>query len=163
MTTSRTTTGTITQARYVAAKIAADLKRVQRLVGRGVPTDGDIAKYEEEATILLRYGYLGAVTYGFMRNEKWVFAVQYTASDSALLADHDPGLVFPPVNVDNAVFFSFLSYSDKWQQLSLEQQQECEEKLPFKRVPGDSPGGGWVNDSSYRSGSIQVRRHSLER
>ena len=38
-------TGTTTHARYVAAKIANDLKRIQRLVGRGIPTDMEISNY----------------------------------------------------------------------------------------------------------------------
>ena len=163
MSYTTTATATITHARYVAAKIAADLKRVQRLVGRGIPTDGEISDYEREATLLLRDGYLGTVTYGFKRNNVWILAVRYVASGSELLPDNDPGHVFPPVDVDNAIFSSFLSYSDKWQQLSSREQQEYEENLPFKRAAGPSPKGKWTDDSSYRSDKIQVRRCSLER
>ena len=164
MSYTTTATATITHARYVAAKIAADLKRIQRLVGRGVPTDREIADYEEEATVLLRDGYLGTVTYGFKKNGAWILAVQYTAFYSDLHgADHDPGNV-PVGSVDGAVFSSFLSYSQKWQEKSREEREAYKrDMLPFVRTPGYSPEGEWTEDSSYRSGGIEVVRRSLER
>ena len=157
-------TATITHARHIAAKIAADLKRVQRLVGRGEPTDQEIADYKEEATILLCDGYLGTVTYGFKKNRAWILAMQYTASYSDLRSvDHDPGNV-PVGNVDGAVFSSFLSYSQTWQKKSREKKEAYKrDMLPFVRTPGYSPEGEWTEDSSYRSGGIEVVRRSLDR
>ena len=165
MSYTTTATATITHARYVAAKIAADLKRIQRLVGRGVPTDREIADYEEEATVLLRDGYLGTVTYGFKKNEAWILAVQYTASYSGLHGtDCDPGKV-PVGSVDGAVFSSFLSYSQEWKKKSREERDAYKRNmLPFFRVPGESPEGDeWTDDSSYQSGEIEVIRRSLGR
>ena len=159
---SYTATATITHARYVAAKIAADLKRVQRLVGRGIPTDRDIADYEEEATILLRDGYLGTVTYGFKENEAWTLAVQYTAVNSELLSDNNPGGLLIDPGSARGFFSSFLSYSNKWGDMSPEDMQEYVENLPVKRSEGYSPRGTWTDDNhSYQSGGIQVRRCSL--
>ena len=163
MSYTTTATDTITHARYVAAKIAADLKRVQRLVGRGIPTDSAIAAYEEEATILLWDGYLGAVTYGFKENEVWTLAVQYTAVNFGLLPDKNPGRLH--INSGNArgTFFSVLSYSDKWWNMPLADRQKYENSLPVKRSEGSSPDGNWPldDDNSYRSGEIQVCRRSL--
>jgi hypothetical protein len=48
---------TVTHARHMAAKVATDLKRMQRFYGK--PSDESIADYETEATEMLRAGYLG--------------------------------------------------------------------------------------------------------
>ena len=50
---------TVTHARHMAAKVATDLKRMQRLYGS--PSDASIANYEAEVIELLKAGYLGTV------------------------------------------------------------------------------------------------------
>ena len=62
-TLTETTAFTRTHAIHIAAKIATDLKRMQRLYG--FPSDSEIHRYELEAVELLKEGYLGTVTYGF--------------------------------------------------------------------------------------------------
>ena len=59
-TLSETTTFTVTHARHMAAKVATDLKRLQRFYGQ--PSNSDIADYEIEVIALLKGGYLGTVT-----------------------------------------------------------------------------------------------------
>ena len=56
-TISESTSFTITHARHMAAKVATDLKRMQRLYG--LPGDAAIAQYESEVIALLKAGYLG--------------------------------------------------------------------------------------------------------
>ena len=63
------TTFTLTNAKYLAAKIATDLKRMQRFYGK--PTDQQIEDYENEAISLLNDGYLDTITYGFKKDDKW--------------------------------------------------------------------------------------------
>ena len=63
-------TFTVTHARHMAAKVATDLKRMQRFYGK--PSDENIADYESEATEMLRAGYLDTGTYGFRRDGKWI-------------------------------------------------------------------------------------------
>ena len=46
---------TVTHARHMAAKVATDLKRMQRLYGK--PGDASIADYEAEITEFLKEGY----------------------------------------------------------------------------------------------------------
>ena len=58
---TRTGTETKTYARHIAAKMATDLKRLQRLMECEEPSDQDIADYQQEAIALLRRGYLGEV------------------------------------------------------------------------------------------------------
>ena len=55
----RQPTFTVTHARHMAAKVATDLKRMQRLYGS--PSDASIASYEAELIELMKAGYLGAV------------------------------------------------------------------------------------------------------
>ncbi len=62
---SASTTFTITHARHITAKVATDLKRVQRFYGK--PTNAQIADYEQELTELLKGGYVDWVAYGFQR------------------------------------------------------------------------------------------------
>src|SRR5262245_46466641 len=52
---------TVTHARHIAAKVATDLKRMQRLYG--IPGDAGIAEYEAEIIQFLKAGYLGTVWY----------------------------------------------------------------------------------------------------
>ena len=65
-----TLTFTRTHAKHLAAKVATDLKRMQRFYDR--PSDREIADYETEAIEFLKEGYLGTVTYGFRRNSNWI-------------------------------------------------------------------------------------------
>lgn len=102
-----TVTFTLTHAIHIAAKVAADLKRLQRLYG--APSDVDIANYETEIVALLKAGYLGAVTYGYRRNGNWVEpTLRYTARDlvGAAANDDDPGRVRPGADVTGASFYS---------------------------------------------------------
>ena len=79
-TISETETFTVTHARHMAAKVATDLKRMQRLYGS--PSDASIAQYEAEVIEFLKDGYLGTVSYGFRRNGKWIEpTLRYTARD----------------------------------------------------------------------------------
>nr|WP_246886778.1 hypothetical protein [Pseudomonas chlororaphis] len=54
----------------MAAKVATDLKRMQRFYG--YPSDTWIEEYEAELVVLLKAGYLGEVTYGFKRGDDWI-------------------------------------------------------------------------------------------
>src|SRR6478752_2501033 len=94
LTYSNTQTFTLTHAKYLASKVATDLKRLQRLYG--FPSDSIIESYETELTELLKGGYLDTVTYGFKRNNNWIeptlrYTSQEISSGSGL--DDDPGKV----------------------------------------------------------------------
>ena len=123
-TASETRSFTVTHARHMAAKVATDLKRMQRLYGS--PGDGAIADYELEATTLLKAGYLKTVTYGYKRDGKWIQpTVRYTARDLAGSSanDDDPGKVSPGANVEGASFYSYLTYNNAWYALTETQRE----------------------------------------
>ncbi len=65
-TTTTTSSFTITHARYIASKVATDLKRFQRFYG--APNDTVIDQYEGELAGLLKYDAVEYVVYGFQRN-----------------------------------------------------------------------------------------------
>lgn len=161
-----TTTFTVTHARHMAAKVAADLKRIQRFYG-GVPTDKAIADYEAELTELIKAGYLGEVTYGFKRGENWIEPMlRYTAADlvgSSLSNDDDPGKVRPGADTSGAIFYSYLVHSAAWHQLSLAERAIIESQLPIQRSGAPTPeiSGYLQRDLCYSAGGRALNRSSL--
>ena len=161
---TESSTFTVTHARHMAAKVATDLKRMQRFYG--VPSDTRIAQFEAEATELIKAGYLGTVTYGFQRNGNWIEpTLRYTARDlaGASANDDDPGRIRPSADVSGAVFKSYLTYSLAWNQLTLAQQEAFEATLPFSRNGVSEPGitGYLANDRTYSSGGRALERATV--
>lgn len=162
-TLSETTTFTRTHAKHIAAKVATDLKRIQRFYGE--PNDADIADYETEIIELLKASYLNTVTYGFRRNGTFVEpTLRYKASDLAVgLTDDDPGRIRPGANVDGASFYSYLTYTTAWNNLSQSDKDSFKSRLPFQRSGASEPAmDGYLNeDRSYSSGGRTLYRASL--
>lgn len=163
-TISETETFTVTHARHMAAKVATDLKRMQRLYG--YPEDADIAKYETEVTEFLKEGYLGTVSYGFKRNGEWIEpTLRYTARDlsGATANDDDPGKVRPGADISEATFYSFLTYGNGWYCASDADKAAFEKRLPFQRTTASEPGvnGYLTDDRTYSSGGRALNRASV--
>ena len=59
---------TIVHARYIASKVATDLRRFQRFYT--APSDALIANYEAELVALLKHDVVESVIYGFKRDGK---------------------------------------------------------------------------------------------
>lgn len=156
-------TFTVTNARHMAAKVATDLKRIQRFYGK--PDDSEIAKYEEEVTLLIRAGYLGEIAYGFKRDGRWIEpTIRYESRDPGdAQRDDDPGRIKPGANIAGASFASFLSYSPAWQRAAPAVKEAFARSLPFQRVSGEEPGitGYLSNDLTYSSGGRQLVRSSV--
>jgi Bacterial HORMA domain family 1 len=165
MTTTYTTSETFTRsnARYVASKVAADLRLLQRFYGR--PTDIEIDAYTGELVELLLGGYVERVTYGFKRNGAWVVALRYEARlDGTLVADDRAGKVIPGINIKGANFYSYLVHSSTWALLDAAERARIEARLPVQRAGADEPSssnGSWVQDRSYSAGGSGVRRGSF--
>jgi hypothetical protein len=161
---TESSTFTVTHARHMAAKVATDLKRIQRYYG--APSDTDIAAYETEAIELLKAGYLGTVNYGFKRDGQWIEpTLRYTARDLAggTANDDDPGKLKASADVSGASFYSYLTYSAAWDALSATEKDQFKKRMPFYRGGAAEPGvnGYLVDDRTYSSGGRALNRASV--
>ncbi len=163
-TLTETATFTVTHSRHMAAKVATDLKRLQRFYNK--PLDAAIAAYETEVIELLKAGYLGTVTYGFRLDGKWIEpTLRYTARDLAggSANDDDPGKIRASANVAGASFYSYLTYSAAWNQLSDTEKDAFNKRMPFCRGSAPEPGvdGYLTDDRTYSSGGRALNRASV--
>lgn len=141
------------------------MKRLQRLYG--MPSDSSINDFEAEITELLKAGYLQEVTYGFKRNGQWIEpTLRYTAQELANNSanDDDPGRIRPGADIVGASFYSFLTYSQAWHNLSTSEQQNVKSKLPFQRGFANEPSinGYLSNDRTYSSGGRALNRFTVK-
>jgi len=163
-TVTDTTTFTRTHARHIAAKVATDLKRMQRFYGQ--PSNNWIADFELEVVEFLKEGLLDTVTYGFQLNGNWIEpTLFYTARDLAgkPADDDDPGRIRPGAEISDASFYSYLTYSAAWNTLTGAEQEDFSRRLPFQRTGAPKPGvSGYVSvDRTYSSGGRALDRASL--
>ena len=161
---TESSTFTVTHARHMAAKVATDLKRMQRFYGS--PSDAHIASYEVEVIALIKVGYLGVVTYGYKKDGKWIEpTLRYTAREltGATANDDDPGRIQPGADMSGAVFHSYLTYSAVWEQLGQPERDSFKATLPFFRNGGAEPGvsGYFSNDRTYSSGGRALDRATV--
>jgi hypothetical protein len=164
-TTTTTNTFSLTSAKHVASKVVANLRYMQALYGS--PSNEWIDKYHEELILFLNAGYLGTVTYGFKRNEKWVAAAKYTADLSGNLTQDDSAGTLPAgADVADLTATSYMTYSRKWDQLTSAERERFKATLPFQRAGAPEPGvegGYWEADRTYSSDGGGVRRSTLRR
>jgi hypothetical protein len=163
-TITETTTFTVTHGRHMAAKVSADLKRMQRFYGH--PGDIDIVSYESEIIELLKAGYLGTLTIGFLRNDQWIEpTLRYTARDLYGMAanDDDPGRIVPGRDVSGARFQNYLTYSPAWEALSDGEKDAFKRRMPYYRTGMTQPtvNGYMVDDKTYSAGSRALGRASV--
>jgi hypothetical protein len=133
------TSFTISDARYVGAKIAADLRLLHNLYGR--PTLSDIDDYAEEVALLLKDSYLGTVDYGFLRPDAtaWALRLRYRATAGGQLIDSRPGSLPPSADLAGLSFHSYLTYSAKFNDLASTERDRIKGTLPVKRVGAEAP------------------------
>jgi hypothetical protein len=162
-TSTSSTTFTITNARYVTSKVAADLRQLQLFYGQ--PEVQQIDDYAEEAALLLRDGYLERVDYGFRREDpqygaQWVLLLRYVARNGILADDHS-GRVPPGVDIHGASFWSYLTYTAPFYALSESERERVKAALPIQRTAGREAGfvnGTWSGDRNYSSADQGVAR-----
>lgn len=160
-----TTTFTLTHAKHIAAKVAADLMRFTRYYKN--PTVQEINDYETELTALLKAGYLDKVIYGFYRNDKWVEALMYHAApDGTLVGDDDPGKIRPGTDVPGESFTSHLWRNSRWFELSQVEKEAFYANLPIKRSSSavmELESGRWSSDLNYSAGGRGITRSTIVR
>ena len=154
---------TVTHAKHLAAKVATDLKRIQRFYD--TPSNEWVAAFEAEITHFLKAGYLGEVTYGFQRDDQWIEpTLRYTAQELGdATVDDDPGRIRPNANITGASFYSYLTYSASWYALTAEQQATFKNGLPFQRGGAGEPAinGYLQSDRTYSAGGRSLSRSSV--
>jgi hypothetical protein len=156
---------TRTSAQRVAAKVKGDLSYMQILYGR--PDDDDIEAYEEEVVELLAGGYLSEVTYGFKKGGNYILALKYVADlYGNLTGDDAVGKLDRNIDISGASFYSFLTYSQKWFDLSPAAREAIKARIRINRTSGDEPGsegGYWAQDKTYSADGGGVRRSTFRR
>lgn len=154
-------TFTGTHAKHIAAKVAADLKRMQRFYGK--PDDGEITDYEKEVGALLLGNYLESVTYGFRRRDgnQWIVALKYIARQGGVLIEDDsPGQIPIGAPIEGGAFHSFLCYNREWHRLLSHQQTQVYRNagIRFERKEGKEPRGDFSYNKAYSAGGRGVLR-----
>lgn len=161
-TSTATNTFTITHARHISAKVSTDLKRMQRFYDQ--PSSQKITDFEEEIAQLLKNGYLDTVTFGFKRDGQWIEpTIRYTASELSYGIDDTPGTISANADVSRATFYSYLTYSEKFESLTQQEKDDFKKTLPIKRGYADEPSvsGHYENDKTYSSGDRSLSRKTL--
>lgn len=162
MTQTYTTTETWsrTHARYIAGKVAADLRQMQQAYGQ--PSDQHLNDLIEELVSYLADGYLDYVEYGFRRGESWVVAHKYLAAElGSSAADDRSGRVRRGADVAGAYWWSYLVKNSRWSNLTQAERDQYEAGIAVKRTSGkgaSAAGGGWAPERSYSSGGGSVSR-----
>lgn len=162
---SESITFTHSHAKQLGAKVATDLKRIQRFYG--YPSDTLIQNFEAELIEFLKAGYLVNVTYGFIKDGVWIApCLKYTAIElnQENATDDDPGRVVPGFDISGAFFTSFMTTNSAYAKATTEAREAFDQKLPFIRSTGTEPGswGYFSNDLSYSSGGRGLNRSSLK-
>lgn len=159
MTGTSSSTFTRTNARYIASKIAADLRQMSTFYG--APSDTDILDYVEEVVEHLAQGFLSSVEYGFRRDGDWVVSVRYEVRSDGTVPDTGAGRVFPRADLSGATFGSYLIRSVAFNGVAPTEQQAFLSGLTVQRTAAAEPGhtgGYWESGKSYASGGVGAVR-----
>lgn len=164
LTRSITQTFSIADARYLASRIASDLAQVRLYYGHADPylTEQKVDDLVVEAAILLKFGLLDNVKYGFKRDGNWVFALSYTVNSQGQLEvpNDSPGGVYSQANVEGASWYSHLAKRHN-PSISSEDRAAIIADLPIQRTAGQEPGtagGSWDNDKTYYRNGTGIQR-----
>jgi hypothetical protein len=159
-TTTTTESFTLTHAKRLAAKVAADMHQCQWFYGH--LTDRQIENYEQELVILLRGEYVESYEFGFeTRDGQRVVSWFYTVGPAGDLQGGRSGGLFPTADISEAVPFNFLSHNSAWTALPQEERDRIEASLPVQRTEGKPPQDGkgyWDSSRSYASGGVAMTR-----
>jgi hypothetical protein len=165
MTRSANESFTLTQAKYLASKVTADMRRCQQLYG--YPSNASINDYGTELALLLRDGFVRTYEFGFVRlvdNER-VLTWRYSVDSCGDLASDDrPGRIIFGVDTSGANFRTYLSKSSKWDALTTAEQGVVLAGLPIQRIDAPEYGsslGGWHSDLQYSASGVAMRRHNF--
>lgn len=157
-------TFTVTHAKHLASKIAADLNACSRLHGR--PAVSSVEAYSEELVELLRYGYLSRYEFGFKRNDERVLSWSYEVSPSGSIETDDrAGKMSAYVDLSDTSFFNYVWHTSKYNNMTTEDQAAFDGTHPINRTSGEPPRDGagyWTTtEKNYSAGGTGVSRRSF--
>ena len=161
---THSSTFTVTHAKHLASKIAADLNACSRLHGQ--PSVSSVDLYNEELVELLRYGYLNRYEFGFERDDERVLSWSYEVDASGNISTDDRAVKMSAyVDLSGTSFFNFLWYSSKYSDLTSDQQATFKGSHSVNRTAGDPPSDGagyWSGtEKNYSAGGTGVSRRSF--
>ena len=164
MSYSYTTTETFTKthARYIASKIAADLRKLQLYYDR--PTDSEIEDYLVELTERLAKRYLGSFEAGFKKDGKRVVSLFYEVRSDGTVTDNQAGNVYARADITGASWFTYVTHSSTYMNLTATEQDTFDKTLPIDRTPGAAPTDGagyWTTDHGYAGGGVGAARRTF--
>jgi len=157
---------TLTQAKYLASKVTADMRRCQQLYGK--PSDSEINDYGTELAILLRDGYVKSYEFGYVRasDDERILTWRYSVDSSGNLTNNDrPGRILAGVNITGATMRNRMIRSIAWDLLSEEKRDSIEKDLPIQRVGAPDYGsslGIWQNDLAYSATGVAMVRQTFK-
>lgn len=161
---TRTNAFTITHARHLASKVAADMHLCAQYYGK--PPEDWIRNYSEELAQYLNEGYLSEYEFGYQRGDVRVVTWRYKVdANGSITTDDRAGKVVPYVDVAGADFFNFLTHNLKFSLLPAEQRRRFKEALPITRSEGSPPSDGrgyWTSDRNYYSGGCGLGRQTFQ-
>jgi Bacterial HORMA domain family 1 len=157
---------TLTQAKYLASKVTADMRRCQQLYGE--PDDARINNLGSELALLLRDGYVKSYEFGFIRDADYerILTWKYSVDSSGnLVSDDRPGRIVSGVNVSGTTLRTYLIKSSAWDALSSAQKAAIEATLPITRK--DAPEyksslGVWQCDLTYSASGVALTRQTFK-
>jgi|SRR5665213_460002 hypothetical protein len=162
-TSTTTTTFTRTHAKQLASKVVTDLYQCSIHYER--PSANDLEDYQTELIEMLANGYVAVYEFGFKKSDKRMLSWRYTIGpDGGLHGDSDAGNVYAKAALVGATYFNFMSYSQKWWDLTDSQRTTFKKSLPFQRSSGSLPGDGdgyWQVDHGYSAGGVRVERETF--
>ena len=163
-TASASATFTVTHARYLASKVAADLHQCRALYNR--PDAEAVDAYNDELVTLLGGGYVDAYEFGFKNNGRRIVCWSYTVDGYGDLTGGDSraGGLYARADVDGSTYYNYLTYSSNWYALDKAERDRIKDGLPVNRTSGSLPDDGsgyWVADHYYTSGGVRLSRRTF--
>lgn len=153
-------TFTLTNAKKLAAKVAADMHQSCRIYGR--PLISDIERYQEELVVMLHGGYLKTYEFGFQSSDgKRTLSWLYTVSPSGDLEGGRSGGLHATATVDASQAFNYMTYNDAWFALTVAERDRVKAQHPVNRGTGEPPQDGngfWSTAREYGSGGVALTR-----
>ncbi len=154
---------TITNARHLASKVAADMYLCAQYYGN--PTEQRIRQYAEELAQYLNNGYLAEYEFGYKKDGIRIVSWRYNIDASgAISTDDSAGKVIAYVDVSRSSFYNFLMSNRAFSALSPDEQAQFKASLPLQRTVGDPPSDGdgyWTSDRKYLSGGQGLIRQTF--